>query len=271
MIYAVYRCLYGEDFIQESIKSIDPYVDKIFIFWDDTPWANVTECIYKGELIKFPKKFDNILEKIKELNNDKIILIYDHQENNINQFTHFVNDIILPNYKKPDKIIFIEVDQVFHENDIITAIEEFDSKKITCATTRPIEHWKTPLYAIPERSRLCSVFWNLKNLELIPPTGRHADAHGLQVLSSRTHNFGFCVSEKNMYWKILTCIAFSQKIGDSLPNIDWFEEKWKKWDFKSNNSNLEISLGHEHLIPRAFEYPPENLPKLIKEKYNINC
>ena len=55
IIYAIYRCYYGEDFIQESIRSITDYVDKIFVFVDNTPWGSADECVYKGETIKFPK------------------------------------------------------------------------------------------------------------------------------------------------------------------------------------------------------------------------
>ena len=72
MRYAIYRCLYGEDFVQESIKSIEPYVDKIFVFWTNKAWGNATECTYKGRLVRFPEKFDNIVEKVQLLNNSKI-------------------------------------------------------------------------------------------------------------------------------------------------------------------------------------------------------
>lgn len=267
MIYAVYRCLYGEDFIEESIKSIEQHVDKIFVFWDNVPWGNIKECNYNNEVIKFPDKFDNILEKISSLNNNKVHLIYDHVENNIGQFTHFVNDIILPNYDKPDKIIFIEVDHVFHENEIYNAINEFENKNFLCATTSQIEHWKTPLFVIPQRNRLSTVFWNLKNIDHIPQTGRHADLGNMPFLNSYVHNMGFCVSEKNMLWKHLTAIAFSQKIGDSIPNEKWYVDKWLNWDFENNNRDLEISIGCEYMIPYAMQFPKDNLPKILKEKY----
>ena len=125
IVYAIYRCLYGEDFIQESIKSISGHADKIFVFWDDAPWGNATECVYKGETIKFPEKLDNVVEKIKGLNDPKIELIYDHQDTNDNQLTHFVNDIILPNYEKPSMILFLEADHVFRGDQIKEAIDEF--------------------------------------------------------------------------------------------------------------------------------------------------
>ncbi len=128
VIYAVYRCLYGEDFVQESIMSINDAVDKIFVFWDNTPWGDVTECVYKGQTVKFPKKFDKVVEKIKELNNPKIELIYDHQDTADNQLTHFVNDIILPKYEKPSIILSLKVDHVFRSDQIKKAIEEFIEK-----------------------------------------------------------------------------------------------------------------------------------------------
>jgi hypothetical protein len=67
-----------------------------------------------------------------------------------------------------------------------------------------------------------------------------------------------------MYWKHMTAIGFSQKIGDDLPNEDWYEDKWLNWNFETNNQNLEISKGHEHLIPRALKYDRNELPELLK-------
>ena len=262
-IYAVYRCLYGEDFIQQSINSITNYVDKIFVFWDDIPWGNVSYVIYKGKRIDFPSKFDNILEKINELNNPKIVLIYDHVENNINQFTHLVNDYILPNYKKPDIIMFIEVDYVFRRDQLEKAINEFKSKDYLVASARQVEIWKDFNYRIPERGRLGTIFWNMNKIDKIPPTGRHAVLQVPPFISAYNHNFGFAVSPKVMYWKHLTALAFSQKIGDAMPNEDWYEEKWLKWNYERNNENLEISKGNEHNIPRTDKYDVSQLPETI--------
>lgn len=269
MIYALYRCLYGEDFIQQSIKSIQEYVDKIFIFWDDKPWGDVDSCIYKEQKITFPKKFDNIIDKIKELNNSKIELIYDHQYNNLNQFTHFVNDIILLKYDRPDIIFFIEVDHVWKKNQLESVLLEFKKKNIPCASSSQVELWKTPAYRIPERKgRLATIFWNMNLVNNIPPTGRHANIDHMPFLSSYVHNFGFCISEKTMYWKHMTALAFSQKIKDSRPNESWYEEKWLKWDFEKNNKNLEISQGSEHTIPYAYRYNLNELPEVIKVNTN---
>jgi len=263
MRYAVYRCLYGEDFIQHSIKSIDEFVDKIFVFWDDQAWGNVNECMYKGKKVNFPKKFDDILYKVISLKNPKVELIYDHQKNNINQFTHFVNDIILPNYKRPDEIMFIEVDHVWEDEQLRNALQEFKDKDFQNANARPHELWWTYNYSIPYRGRLATVFWNLKKVDKIPPTGRHAQprGQGMPYLQAHVHNLGFCFSEKVMYWKHMTAIGFSQKIGDSPPGEAWLD-RWLNWDFKNNNKNLEISLGKESRIPYA-EVNTKGVPQIL--------
>lgn len=277
MIYAVYRCLYGEDFIQESIKSIDPYVDKIFVFWTDKVWGNVTECQYKGQIIKFSDRWDGVVERVKELNNPKIELIYDHVENNTNQFTHLINDLILSNYKCPDQFMMIEVDHVFRKDQIEDAIIHFIMSGYESASTKAIELWRTPQYRIPERRRLGTVFWNMcsggykPKLDRLPNTNRQADSCTvpIQFLSEYVHNFGFCFNPKTMLLKHLTALGFSQKIGDDLPNELWYD-KWLNWTVDGPlNKDLEISKGYEGNITHAYSYPFEELPEVIREKHNV--
>ncbi len=264
MIYAVYRCLYGEAFIQASINSISPYVDKIFIFWDSIPWGDVTSCLYKGEIIQFPVPLDNVMKKIKELENPKIELIYDHQFNNFNQMKHFVNDIILPNYKRPDIIFSLDTDHVFSQEQFQSTLLVLKSFNCVVAATSQIEFWRTFKFCIPERhNRLSVIFWNMNLIEELPDTGRNGEPFGvIPKLDSYVHNLGFCVSDTAMYWKHLTAIAFSDKIKDSKPNPTWLEEKWLSWDYETNNENLEISIGYESAIPYAEIYKgslPETL------------
>ena len=105
-IYAIYRLLYGEDFIKESIESILDHVDKIFIFWSKYPFYKVRYVNYLGEDIKFPKKWDNSLEIIKSIESDKIVIIEKHYKTNKNQFTKMYNDFIKDNYEKCDISIY---------------------------------------------------------------------------------------------------------------------------------------------------------------------
>jgi len=263
MIYAVYRCLYGEDFIQQSIKSIENYVDKIFIFWDDTPWADATQCTYKGNVVKFPKKFDNILDKIKELNNPKIELIYDHQYDNVNQFTRFINGIILPNYDIPDMIMCIEVDHVWRKDQLENCLLEYKNHAVSSSSQ--IFLWRSFDYKLDyNRRRPSVVFWNMKKVNILPRTGRQAECKEMEYLNGYVHNLGYCISEKVMYWKHMTALGFSQKIRDSAPDEMWYENKWLNWDYETNNQNLEPSKGYEHFIPRAEKYNLDELPEILK-------
>jgi Tfp pilus assembly protein PilF len=267
-IYAVYRCLYGEDFLLESIKSIGGLADKIFIFWDNGPWGNATECVYKGEAVKFPEKLDKVLEKIKGLNDPKIELIYDHRDTNDNQLTHFVNDIILPKYEKPSMILFLEVDHVFRQDQIKEAVEEFMEKDYVFATTDQVEVWKGLRHRLQERpNKTGVVLCNLRKLDKMPATMKHGGVLVMPKLSAYVHNFGFALSEKVMYWKHLLSISAPQKFGDAIPSENWYEEKWLKWNYESNNDNLGISEQDKNL--KAVPYDVNELPELIKEKFSI--
>lgn len=266
-LIAIYRCLYGADFIQDSINSIIDHVDRIYIFYDTVPWGNVTEVTYKGARIFFPKRFDNVLDKIRDIGSDKIYLIYDHVENNVNQFTHLINDIIIPKYDKPDDILIMEVDHIFKEDQLTTAINEFRLERYQHADTGQVELWKTFEYRIPERPlRASAVFWRMDELDKMPYTLRQGERLPVYRLQSHVHNFGFCMSRQIMFWKHLLALAFSQKIGDGQPNEDWFEEKWLNWHPEKNNKDLEISKGREKDISHAYYYDPRELPEAIRER-----
>lgn len=273
-IYAVYRCLYGEDFVKESILSISDYVDKIFIFWTNIPWGNVTECTYKGEVVKFPERFDNILKKINELKNPKIILIQQVPEMNYlnvpwNLYTTIINKWVIMDYERPDIVVIPEVDHVFRSDQAKMAFEEFISSNLVSAKTRQVELWKTPLYRIPERpKRIGVVFWNLKLIDRLPVTLGNGEDHSTRAMNSFVHNLGFVVSKKVMYWKHMTAIAFSEKIRDSIPDENWLD-RWLTWNYKKNNRDLEVSINYKSNIPYAYPYDKNELPELIRQKYNL--
>lgn len=271
LIYGITRCLYGEDFVQQSIKSIDPLMDKIFVFWDDTSWGDIHSCIYKGNKIEFPKKFDNTVDKIKELNNPKVILIYDHVKNNIGQYTRIVNDFILPYYQKPDYILFFEVDMVFRKDQLYKAFEEFMKKDYLVAAISQIEMWYDLKHRIPDRFRLGACIWDMNKVDKMPPTFRLANPAGPDgippFLNAYNHNLGYSCSKKVMYWKHVLTIGSSPIIGDSIPNEDWYEETWLKWDYNTNNKNLEVAKDAAFEIQRANRYDYTQLPEVIMEDF----
>ena len=266
IIYAIYRCSSGEDFIQESIRSVTDHVDKIFVFIDNTPWGNTNEFLYKGEMLEFPAKLDDVVEKITTLNNPKIELIYEHPNTGSNQLTHLVNDIILPNHAKPSILLSLEADQVFHSEQIRKALDEFVENDYVFATTNQIEIWKGLKHRLPDRpTRVGAVFCNLSKLDKMPETLKHGGILVMPKLSAYVHNFSFAVSGKVMYWRYLLSIALAQKTGEAVPYENWYEEKWLTWDYESNNEN--IGLSDQLQIERAIPYDVNDLPEPIKEKH----
>ncbi len=273
MIYAVYRILYGSDFIKESLYSILSYVDKIFIFLSDTPWGNVEKVEYKGEEYIIPKPIDNVSEILNSFkDNEKIKIIFDNASNNLNQFTKLVNTYILPFYSKPSRILFLEPDHVFRKDQIEKFLSYHFSIERLHVSSNQIELWKTYKYRIPERKRYGAILWDLELIKEIPSTLRHANISPDITIASDcyVHNFGFCINERTMFYKFLLTIGFSERIGDSEPNLEWFE-KWRNWSLNNNNSNLEISKGVEYLIPHAIPYDNyvEELPETIVQKYSL--
>ncbi len=107
-------------------------------------------------------------------------------------------------------------------------------------------------------------FYNMNHLKELPVTGKNGSVKWILKLDAEVHNCGFCVSENAMYWKHLTGIAFAKTIKDSIPNENWYEDKWLNWDFKRNNENLEISKGYESDIPAAIPYDVKMLPEALK-------
>ncbi len=279
MKFAIYRVLYAGDFLEESIASIVDHFDKIFIFWTDTPWGEPSntqntysyeaiDCEFKGKQYTI-RPVSDVLQAISNLENkyhEKVICSYNHVENNVNQITYLMNDVIAPKYGIPDILMFIEPDHVWPSGQLeasLRFIEECQSG--VHFGSRQYEFWKTPEYLIPDRpGRLSCMFWRLDGLLRMPPTGRHGEDHKtLRMLDTRVYNLGFCASDETMWIKHLLAMRFSKLIEDSAPNEDWYHDKWKTWNYHTNNKNLEISKGYEWMIPNVVMTPFEVSAELM--------
>ncbi len=239
---AIYRVLYGEDFIRQSIEAILDSVDDVYVFWTNTVWGSPRSVKYLGEEVEFPEMFDDVVNVVKSIDSPKIHLIEDYYPSPHNQFTYLAN-----NFVTADTLVLIEHDQVIRDPE--QAFEEFEESGAKTAAMPQIEYWKTPEYRIPQRNRPGPIFWRPPLTETRPngvPTNGF-----LAILSQEAQNFGFCVSDKTMYWKHLTALAFSPIIGDSIPYEGWYEEVWKKWTPEMRN--LEISKNARSAIPYAFK------------------
>src|SRR5574337_792369 len=189
-LYVVYRILYGQDFIKESIKSVCPVADKIFICIADRPFGDTKGVHYKGQWIDWPQKFDDVRAKIQEaidedealpdyprppkLNlKDRIVVLDDYCSSPKNQLTHIVNDLILPNYETPDYVMMMEPDHVFDTYGVRDAIMfEMEMNTWKFATTEQVECWKTHHWRIPNRpNRMGPIIHRLNSGEKLVETG----------------------------------------------------------------------------------------------------
>ena len=277
-IYVMYRALYGEQFVKESINSILDYADKVFVMHTNKPFGGLGCVEYKDELIRIPIKIDNLVERVKEIDCSKIILKSKYYKTNNNQFTIMYNSHILPYYGGCDVLIMMEVDHVFRKDQIELALDEFIDNNIRYATTEQWEIWKGFKHCVPQwnddavisnktnpRYRLCTMFWNMEINNLLPITGMHCNIVESEPyrLKARTHNFGFAWSYKLQYWKYLISLGISARVNDSQPSDNWLDDKWVNWDHETNNNNLEQSIGYEHFIPKIVPYDHTKLPKSI--------
>lgn len=269
-IVAVYRVLYGEDFIQESILSILPHVDKVYVVKAEKPWGNTTGVTYMDAWFEWPSKFDNTVEKVLELNEPKVEIIPDYWPTPNGQLTHIVNDLILKRCS-PETVVFIEPDHVFSEEQATQAFMSWKVYSGVQASTRQVEHWKTPYYCIPERPNRTSVVFHRVHGHPMGSTGFNGASEGIDRLPAYVNNFGFCISAPNMFWKHLTALAFSKIVGDSPPDERWFADKWLNWHPETNNSNLEISFGYAWAIPYAVPCSDAFIPESIKRRYNAEA
>lgn len=258
--YAAYRAYYGEDFIRQSIEAIRPYVDDVFVFWSDRAFADVTGARWDGEWVTFPKPIDRLPEIVLEMahDDDKIHLIYDHWGMPDGQWSHLINDRILPDYERPSSIICMETDMVVGP----------DAEQAMCpsewTTSGPlvsmgeVTFWKTTRHCVTrENPRPGPVIYDMTRIDGdVPDTDKSSWTKGepLVFMDATAYNMGFCVSPEIMLIKHLTAIAFSSAIEDSAPNVDWYRDTWQSWDYDTNNTDLEIARGYEHFLPRAELY-----------------
>ena len=262
-IYAIYRMYYGEDFIEESIRSIYNYVDKIFVFAPNKAYGNVHTGRVDNSLLlveSMRMATPEIKSKIIVIKNDK------HYQDPMNQFTNLFNTYIYKVYPPPDAVMCFETDTLWEE-------EELEAYLITLSLLKQdrsliasqVEFWHNNNWELPWRQRKTLITHKLDKKGKMPKTDRSGHRiRGSMVTSSRkVYNFGFCMSPENMKIKCDLGIAFSKIIGDSIPNPHWYKNKWLQWHPVYNNKNLEISDGHEHLIPYA-KRSSIKMPEVLK-------
>lgn len=272
MMAAIYSSvLYGEDFIEESLASILPYVDLAFVVMMQRPWGHTEGVLYKDEWVSWPSRFDCTRERIAAMYDSRVVIVESDKFSPWNRWHHALVEVQRAG-ADPDEVVFLDPDCVFSDRDAKAVFSEWTVRsEWVWAAPLQIELWRTPAYRI-RRPRTMMSFHrgDLSRLRSPdPPDGTSRavpTTHGFN--SGAVHNLGFCVSEKTMRWKHLTSLAFSPVIGESLPEPTWFEEKWLKWNPTTNNKDLDVSVGCAAGIPCAIPYNVLNLPESIKKRYD---
>lgn len=265
MRVAIYSSvLYGEDFIVESIWSILPYVDRVFVVFMKRPWGGTLGVSYKGKWISWPEKFDNTREKIAAMDEPRVTIIDSEKHSPWNRWGH-AYDLVRGLYT-PLEVLFLDPDCVFSDTEGKTTFREWEEhKEYRWAAPGQVELWRTPAWQIIRPRSMASLHRGDLSVLSFSTEDTRPKTH---ALAGRIHNFGFCCSESNTRWKHLTALAFSPIIGESLPNPTWFERTWLAWDPVTNNRNLEVSLGCESAISHAAPYETSELPESVKRRYD---
>ncbi len=264
MIWAIYRIHYGTDFITESIKSIINDVDKVFIFYSEKPWVITDYINYKKKNIPFPKNPEDVNSFLKKnIISDKIIIDKYECSTPKNQFGELFKIACNKLNKKPKQVLFLEPDMIIGKNQL--KLFKFELKMkfwLDCIIARQIEIWKynkfdktNISFRIPLRkNRVGPVLWKIKKNSNIETNFGGEPLKKKKKFSNFVYilNLGFSFNKDTMFYKHLMALAFSKKIGDSVPDENWYEDKWLNWN--QDVENLEISKGSQHLIKRAFKY-----------------
>lgn len=264
---AVYSSvLYGADFIAESIQSILPYVDHVYVVMMYAPWGNTEGVKYKNEWIPWPTRFDDTIERVVAVQSDRVTIVGAQKATPWNRWGYAVNDIVKTD---ADEVILLDPDCVFSKVEVHATFTDWHTHpEYQWAAPLQIELWRTPAWRVHrQRQMVLFLRGDMSAINFPDPPGPPVTHPKIHTLSSNVHNLGFCVSESTMLWKHLTAMAFSPVVGESIPDPEWFEKKWLSWDPVTNNKNLDISLGGADGIPRAVPYDVSLLPQSIMQRY----
>jgi len=244
-----------------------PVVDKVIVVWGERPFAGVKAWMHKGKVYNFPEKFDNLVEVVESYPDDRVHLFKHHIDNPRNQWTRIVNEIVIPEFGKPDIAIMGHVTHVWEEDAIRAALEEFKTSRYRCANTWQVETWRGLDTRIPERFRAGAGFWNLRDVGEMPPTWLDFNPSGtplsrLPMLCGKVHNLRYSQNPNIMFWRHLVVQAYVSKLGDSRPDPNHFDDKWLTWTPATRN--IEMAAAHAHTVPEAVPYDTSCLPHVIQ-------
>jgi hypothetical protein len=264
--YAIYRGLYGADFVRHSIESVLPHVDKVIFVWGGRPWANASEWTHKGKRYTFPKLIDNLPEVVKGIDDPRVHFVEAYHETPRGQLASMVNDIVIPQFGRPDVALFMMPNYVWKQDALASALDEFTAARYRYANTWQVEMWRGFDYRIPRRERTGPGFCNLREMRQMPMTDlnyhpTYMRIEDVPMLGAESHNLRYSENLNTLFWRQLVTEAWVATIHDSKPDPDHFEEKLLNWTPETRD--LEMALAYKARIPKAEPYDFHKLPEVI--------
>jgi hypothetical protein len=275
---AIYRLLYGSDFIGESLESVYPWCSKILCFVGHEMFGGLRAINYFGHDVYLPHDIDGVTEAIQRWKRgndpqDKVELIDNPYAALLKgQVSEMINNIVIPRYEC-SHVLFVEADEVWRR-DAIARLFDVASSTDDDEYMAPACHlfWRSPAYR-SIRNNPAAVLRALKGRRSIGPTW-HALTSASEKLrrredpAVRIHNFGYAASERTIFWKHMTALSFSRdRKLDSPPREEWFEEVWRAWSWSANRrTDLCPSIGFEDAFSPAEEYPFAELPEPMQRR-----
>jgi hypothetical protein len=276
-VVAVYRLLYGSDFIVESLDSVAGACDAVLCFVGRRPFGGMPSVRYFGRDVYFPHDVDGVGDAIRawaRLHDPSgKVRVIDNPYDAVlkGQLGRLVDEFVLPHYDCTH-VLQVEGDEVWRADAmeaLLNAAEVSSADEIM--STNDL-FWRSPRF-VSRRNNPYAVLRAVKGARSIGPTG-HAlmstrdDLERFGPPGVRVHNFGYACSERTMFWKHLAGLSFSRDLRwDSVPREDWFESVWRPWNWHTNRrTDLCPSVGHPTAFAAAEEHPLEDLPGPIKDR-----
>ena len=279
---AIYRTLYGSDFLGESMAAVYPYCDEIACLISREMFGGRKTINYFGHDLYLPHDIDGVGTAIQnwkdQYDTDNKIRILDNPfaTRLHGQMQATVNELIIPRFN-PTHVFLVEPDEVWHEDAVKALFEiarETDADEIMAAACHLF--WRSYKYCSTRTNPFCLIR-NLKGKRSIGPTGHALMSAGKDVKRHeddrlKIHNFGYAASERTVFWKHIASLSFSRDLNlDSPPREEWFDEVWRPWNGVTNRrTDLCPSIGYEDAFPPARDFPSDGLPALIKERIAKN-
>lgn len=257
---AICRLYYGIDWIEESIRRIAPYVDRVVVFYTG-PLA-----MWGHDYERDPQGVRPLIESLRaEIKNLDTFDVPEKRFVHEGQFSYFINDVVLPVYGPTDTVLIFEYDHLFR--DLLGTLSFWETcvwkLRNSCAIVEQIELWRPPQadrwWSIPHRpGRVGPILWDTR-FGGVPETIFHGIPREQSRRAARLSfqpavlNVGYATSEDTMRWKMKCALALGSQ--DSVPDPRWVDDVYLAW--QPGMGNLEISLHHKEAIPFVVPFDEE--------------